>query len=642
MVRRVAVLVPALLAVGLASGLAAPPAAAQLSPGALALPHAKLDGSRHCLECHRTGQGVDRGLCLKCHTALAARLASGQGLHARAGYERCERCHSEHNGASFQLVFWGGAGRAAFDHRDSGFALVGKHATLACERCHEAKRVSSAVRAREPELDPARTFFGLGTGCVDCHADPHRGQLAPAPCTDCHSQTEWKPAAGFDHSRTRYALTGAHVKTPCLKCHRQEGGAAAAAGDHSRPSPAGTAPAVLVLSQFRGAPLPACARCHEDVHRGKLGADCARCHDTASFRQVQTAGFDHDRTAYPLRGKHRLVACARCHPPGAGMRVARFDRCESCHVDPHLGQLVKAGGRDGCATCHRVEGFAPALYGPEQHAKSTFPLHDAHLAVPCVGCHRAVDRAVLAGAGRSAASRIAPSGATLPNAASTAARGAHVVQYRFAATGCRDCHRDPHGGQLDRYAGSTGCPACHTEVTWRQVKFDHEKSSYPLRGKHRDVACSRCHPRTANAATTVARLSPTGPPAGSPTGSRGAKGGGATLPTAPAAAMLRLTGLAKDCAGCHRDPHVGQLVRGAAGTVCERCHVVESFTQLTFDHQRDSIYALDGAHRGVPCAGCHPSAGEGAQRVVQYKPLPTTCEGCHRNDGRAKAGAKTR
>lgn len=564
-----------LVAIGLAW---AAPATAQISPGPLSRAHQKLEGNSQCLQCHRSGKGVDRVLCLKCHVALGQRIAARQGLHARAEYAACEHCHSEHNGAAFELVFWGSARRSGFDHKETGFPLVGKHAGLECEKCHRADKVSTAVRTSEPTLDASHTFLGLGKACTDCHADPHRGQLAPAACTDCHSQEGWKPAAGFDHARTRYELTGAHAKAPCLKCHVQQPGAGAEKA--------------LVLSQFKGTALPACVRCHADAHRGKLGTDCAHCHDTSSFKSAQTAGFDHERTAYPLRGRHRPVACAKCHTTGRETRVAGFERCETCHVDAHLGQLAKAGGSGGCSSCHNVDGFAPALYGPDQHGKSAFALHGAHLAVPCVGCHR----------------KVAPG--ELPRGFMRAATAGAVTQFKFATAACRDCHKDPHGGQFDRYAKGNGCAACHDDESWRGVRFDHEQSAYPLRGKHREVACALCHPRTAErpAAGTVG---------------------------------LKLSGLAKDCAGCHRDAHAGQLAKGNV-TACERCHVVEDFHKVSFDHQHDATYQLDGAHIKVACAGCHPTERVGDLAVVRYKPLPHTCDGCHKNDNKASARSAIR
>jgi hypothetical protein len=540
--------------------------AAQISPGPLARSHERLEGSRACLQCHRSNRGVDPQLCLKCHAALARRIAAGKGFHAQPSQTRCERCHADHNGVDFALIYWGQQGKAAFDHRATGYALQGKHAGLECAKCHTVERVPPDLRTPQAGVAATRTYLGLSTACVDCHADPHRGALSASACTSCHSETAWKPASGFDHARTRYPLTGKHSSTPCLKCHVQETGA----GDTS-----------VLLGQFKDSPRPACARCHEDVHRGKLGADCERCHGTSNFRdtgsfRAANGTFDHERTAYPLRGLHRPVACERCHTPGRSLRIAAFERCTTCHSDTHRRQLDSAASGAGCATCHSVDGFKPAAYGAVEHAKSRFALRESHLAVPCSGCHKAVASSLLA-------------------RGFTSSHPTPVTKFRFDSMACRDCHRDPHEGQLDRYAGTSGCAACHGDGSWREVRFDHDRSNYPLQGRHKEVACERCHPRAAKPAT-----------------------------------LTRLTGLPKDCAGCHQDPHAGQFSR-LGSTACERCHNIDEFKKTNFNHAKDSTYILDGAHVRVPCAGCHRTDWVEGRAVVRYKPVPHACTDCHKS-----------
>lgn len=546
----------ALAGLALAAGLAAAPASAQLSPGPLSAPHATLEGNRNCLKCHEAGKGVSARLCLDCHAALADRVAAGRGAHAGEEYRVCERCHSEHNGREFELVRFTG-GEAAFDHARAGWPLVGKHARAACRDCHRPERVGPGLAAREPGKDLARTFLGLATDCASCHQDPHGGTLR-ASCGACHGQESWKGAPGFDHSKTRYPLDAAHARVACLDCHRQGEPAAK----------------TLVFAQFQGRALPGCAECHADPHRGRLGADCAACHSIASFRaSTPAAAFSHERTAYPLRGRHRDVACAKCHTPGRELRIPGYERCETCHRDTHAGQLARVEGRSECADCHGVEGWSPARYGAEEHARARLPLAGAHRAVPCVACHGEV-------AARDLAAPFRRAGAP------------RTRKFRFEGVACEDCHRDPHGGTLDRYAGAEGCAACHGESEWRSVRFDHARTRYPLAGRHAAVACAGCHPRAA-------------------------------------ATALRFDGRPLDCAGCHRDPHGGQLARAGA-TDCARCHDLDGFRPARgFDHARDSRYALDGRHAGVPCAGCHPVERAAEAAVVLYKPRPLDCGGCH-------------
>lgn len=546
--------------VGCLAALAATTAAAQLSPGPLSAPHAQLEGNRSCLQCHEAGRGVAPRLCLDCHRALGDRIAAGRGPHAEAALQRCERCHSEHNGREFELIRFEG-GERAFGHQRAGWKLAGRHARIGCRDCHRADRVAPALVAREPDKDRARTFLGLTTDCVSCHRDPHGGALRPT-CGECHGEESFKGAPGFDHARTRWPLDASHARVACLDCHRQSEAAAAS----------------LVFTQFAARELPACADCHDDPHRGRLGADCASCHPAGrSFRAAPVdAGFDHERTAYPLRGRHRNLACATCHTAGRELRIAGFARCETCHRDVHAGQLARVPGKSACADCHDVAGWAPARFGREEHARSRLPLEGAHRAVPCVACHGTARPAELPAAFRRAA-------------------GAGTRRFRFDAVACRECHRDPHAGTLDRFATADeagSCASCHGESDWRVLRFDHARTRYPLAGRHVAVACVRCHPR--------------------------AEGD-----------VLRFDGRPLDCAGCHRDAHAAQLAIDGR-TACDRCHGLDGFRPAPgFDHARDSRYPLDGRHAAVPCAGCHPTATIAGAAVVRYKPRPLDCDGCH-------------
>lgn len=543
-----------LLALGAASA-----AFGQLSPGPLSSPHARLEGSGNCLSCHRAGKGVDPALCFSCHGALADRVASDRGLHADPAFARCERCHSEHNGEQFELVHFP-EGQDRFDHQRTGWRLEGAHARVACRQCHTAERVAPAVRRREPQLDPSRTFLGLATTCASCHADPHEGTMKAGSCADCHSQTSWREPRGIDHDATRFPLTGAHARTACADCHRPPTG-------QER---------TLVFGQFSGRPLPTCASCHADPHRGRLGADCASCHGTDSFdgrlRGGGPPGFDHDRTGWPLAGRHRAVACQSCH--SGGLRIAAADRCETCHRDPHLGQLRRTGtGPTSCVSCHSVEGFLPARFDASDHAASDFPLVGAHLAVPCPACHGSVPASQLPVAFRRASN-------------------APVRAFRIEASTCTACHLDPHRGAFDTRAGAAGCRHCHDADAWSPARFDHAATRFPLEGAHQRVACGACHPDDASG-------------------------------------RAQLTGRPLTCDGCHGDPHAGQFATGGA-TACATCHSTNAFRPLTgFDHARDSRFPLDGRHATVACASCHPTETVGGTSFVRWKPRPLDCAGCH-------------
>jgi hypothetical protein len=214
----------------------------------------------------------------------------------------------------------------------------------------------------------------------------------------------------------------------------------------------------------------------------------------------------------------------------------------------------------------------------ERHQAARFPLEGAHLAVACDACHRPVKPTEVRPA-RSAPVRAA----------------AAVARFRFASMSCRDCHADPHGGEMKRHAGQGGCEACHGLESWR-AKFDHARTSFPLVAGHASVKCTGCH-------TTPAK--------------------------GVAKGRVSFAGLTTGCASCHQDPHRGQFMRSGAAPLCESCHASSDLRAARFDHRRDSAFPLEGAHARTPCASCHPRERQGDVAFVRYKPVATACKVCH-------------
>ena len=539
-----------------AAAIAGPPAAAQISPGELSQAHAALEGTAGCSKCHSPAQGVDAELCLDCHTVLRRRIDAGAGLHSRPDYRSCRSCHIEHHGWQFDLVWWGEGGETAFDHRLTGEPLEGAHAALECRACHRAKNLVEPARLRAAGKDLDRTFLGLAPACLSCHADEHREQFEAGSCRSCHRLDAWRPAALFDHDRSSFPLTGRHRDVTCGSCHP---GTGAGGGD----------PTV----RYRGLAASSCADCHRDPHRGRLGGECRTCHVTGGWERVDRTRFDHDRTRFPLRGRHRSASCDGCHR-GGSLRTAGFERCDSCHADVHLGQFRRRADGGDCSACHDSAGFQPARFTVEDHQRTSYPLVGSHRAVPCIDCHRPVPAAVL-------------SPGTPPPAGSPAAE---VRRFRFASSDCLACHQDPHAGDAAPYLGSEGCLACHRISTWKEVAFDHSRTGWVLEGRHRELGCPACH-----ATAESERV------------------------------LVRLKGLSTACASCHRDPHLAQF--GAAG--CTDCHHAGNWKAAGFDHDRDARFRLEGAHRRVECAGCHPLQQRDGVLFVRYKPLGLACSDCH-------------
>lgn len=557
--------------------LSALSARAQISPGKLSAAHEKLEGLTNCTSCHKLGEAVLNEKCLECHTAIGARIDQGAGYHASSEVsgKQCAACHSEHHGRDYDLVYWP-EGRDQFDHALTGFELKGKHADQKCDACHKAAFIRKDRLNGDETVALDHTQLGLSTACTSCHVDEHRDQLTD-DCLACHTMEGWTPASGFDHAKARYPLTGKHTDVSCEKCHPwKEAPPPSFEGMVQKKERVGR------YEQFSGVEFASCASCHEDVHKGRFGQDCQRCHTTASFKTVESTAFNHDNTGFPLRGKHTNVECKQCHTTGVMTDPLKHDRCADCHTDQHRGQF--AGREDGgaCESCHTVQGWIPATYGLDQHAKSDYPLTGSHLAVPCNLCHVQIE----------------------------AQGGETYARFTFDSTRCQVCHEDPHRGQLNLWIDKGGCEYCHSTDTWHKTSFDHSLAAFPLEGKHREVLCLKCH----------------------------------TIQTDSGGQVMWMKPLKKTCAGCHEDEHDGQFLRADQGeteTECQRCHTPEGWKKLDFDHNRDSRFVLDGAHIKVACGECHkPEERPDGKTVVVYKPLGMECADCHGGNVPALKGAK--
>ncbi len=527
------------------------PVMGQISPGRLHRSHAFLEGVENCTKCHEPDRTQLAERCLACHASIKERLQNGKGLHGTGKYRECQTCHVEHQGRDFDLIYWEN-GRDKFDHERTGYGLEGKHTTLKCNECHQPKFIGKLALGPDERVDRARTFLGLDTACASCHPDEHRGQLGVA-CQSCHVQQAWKPATGFDHRKTAFFLLGKHATVPCIKCHRMATGQPID-GDAQYPL-------------FKPVSHASCTDCHTDPHKGKLGQSCRNCHNETGWRVTDEANFDHNRTRYPLEGRHASVACGKCHSPGRPKSGLRFAACLDCHSDFHKGQFANRLSKGACEECHTVAGFRPARFDMAQHDETQSPLRGSHRAVPCSACHLRTTQS--------------PSREFL---------------FKFASRECQACHADPHRGEVKRLVEEAGCRSCHNEESWRTVVFDHNRTEFALAGRHAFVACVKCHR-------------------------------GSTNDSQPRVVVFR--GAAKTCDGCHSDVHRAQFVSTGGSTDCSSCHTSQNWKAEQFDHVVNARFALDGAHRGVPCQKCHPTVTAGDDHYVKYKPVDVACVSCH-------------
>ena len=564
----------------------------QISPGPLARAHRQLEGATNCAQCHGLKGEPMTGRCLACHREIGWMLDRNRGYHARearATRKECAQCHPDHAGVGFQLIEWPGGARERFDHGKAGWALDGRHAESRCESCHATTyRVSPSARLSERRSNAG--WVGLETTCASCHGedDAHRNDLG-RQCADCHDSRSWDRAPGFDHDKSVYPLTGRHADVACAKCHE------------TPRLPVRTNEKGERVGTFKPVPYRECSSCHADPHKGALSAKCGSCHVTRGFGVIDKSDFDHQVTKYPLRGRHASVKCESCHGAGLANRTPAFGTCASCHADVHRGEATLAGAKVDCASCHSVGGFTPSTFTVAQHRQTRYPLDGRHATVSCSQCHTPA----------------APGGAR-------GAMGRPVARVHPAAATCTSCHADAHGGELAARADKGTCEACHTTAGFAPSVFGasaHASLRVTLAGRHGQVACAACH----------------GP----------VRTGLSPLP-APASRRAKLTLALRDtgCASCHVDPHAGRFAAGGAWPVdgtCGACHDATAWRPATMTlalHARAG-YALEGAHRAVPCVACHDEfrarpaastllqASRGVARLPFNAERPANCGSCH-------------
>ncbi|MBP6628405.1 MAG: hypothetical protein KA297_03185 [Kofleriaceae bacterium] len=272
--------------------------------------------------------------------------------------------------------------------------------------------------------------------------------------------------------------------------------------------------------------------------------------------------------------------CGACHEADNSITSAK---CLGCHDHQDLrGRIAKGEGLHvsvkvkgvACKLCHQdhrgrkfdLMGWR-ALGGMKafDHDLAGWPLRGKHAASDCADCHKTVNKQGLR-------------------------------TFLGTEPTCGACHQkeQPHG---DIRKTHQRCERCHGEAAWKPQRspldFDHDdkaQAAMPLEGTHEDVACAKCHPKSA----------------------------------------FRLPKYDGSCGLCHESPHDGQLF---STKKCQLCHspAFRSLDEVRFDHRKDAGYALQGKHAELPCEQCHRKS------LGKRKPTPG-CEKCHADDN--KHGAR--
>jgi hypothetical protein len=280
--------------------------------------HSSKNPDHDCLSCHSTGFSGTPNMCEDCH--IQDYQATSDPDHEVFGFPRnCEVCHNEN--------LWQGT---SFDHlTESGFALNGAHGTILCISCHVNNQVS-----------------GLPRDCFGCHEadynsvdDPNHAQAQFSfDCLECHTEQSWTPAT-FDHSKTSFPLTGAHLGISCTDCH--------------------------INGQYTGLPID-CFSCHENDYNGTADPNhssagfpvqCEDCHNTNNWDETT---WDHDAQYFPIyTGRHSEA----------------WDNCVECHVNP------ADYGSFECILCHEHSDQADLA---DKHKEEQDYEYDSQA---CYSCH---------------------------------------------------------------------------------------------------------------------------------------------------------------------------------------------------------------------------------------------------------------
>lgn len=539
------------------------------------------------------------------------------------------------------ITAYGLAAQYGFEHLKNQFLdLVNTHGTAAimpdklsmahskdsrtkdCFICHELFSSPASERCLECHSKVGESItgkFGLHAfvegECRICHAE-HQGESADL--------RDLQPEL-FNHNVSRFPLEGAHIRVKCEKCHLVQ-----------------TSPDGSKSMKYMGLAFQQCTDCHQNIHSDPKATDCLRCH-TMNGWDLPHLVFNHERDSiFPLNGKHVQTDCMKCHGPntsGGGPRLFGIGtQCVNCHEDPHHGQFEK-----GCDACHSEKGWNEPWVADPHGRNSEFPLVGQHATLECTKCHKLPE-----GETRLAAAQFV----SLPDKCAGCHQDPHKGGFgidcerchsetdwkgrstieghgpgtRFPLTGkhinlscdkchkvtakgnrmvvsrakplpvsCEGCHKDPHRGQFKQE-----CTECHSTDGWKGrwlVDPHGRNSSFPLRGKHAEVNCESCHPIPRDGKLLAA---------------------------------ARFHDTPKNCEGCHRDPHHGEM-----SATCSTCHSEQGWkgTNLKFSHNEHSIFKLDNTHKSLQCSFCH-----GTGDKTRYRPLPTTCEGCHQDISRQFKG----
>lgn len=312
-----------------------------------------------------------------------------------------------------------------------------------------------------------------------------------------------------------------------------------------------------------------CSSCHKLFSRSAQKNLCIECHEDVGDDISNEAGF-HGRFA-----DARMNQCAACHTDheGRGADIVGLNESTFDHLFTDfelLGKHLDAL----CVDCHEPSAKYSDAPGTCIDCHQEDDVHKDSLGSACVDCHN-------------------------PTGWEDAEFDHDVTGYPLIGhhieTTCLDCHEDPTylGAPTDCYTchkaddahdGRSGnaCGNCHSPIDWDDTSFDHGRDTeFRLEGSHGELSCNDCHGED------------------------------------PFADEMDRT-----CVACHLedDNHEGHN-----GRECDSCHAAVKWEDITFDHDRDTDYLLNGAHETIACNDCH------VEPIFETE-LQSVCIACHLDD----------
>ncbi len=412
--------------------------------------------------------------------------------------------------------------------------------------------------------------------------------LSPGDLSSAHSRYE-----GIKNCFKCHAIDQGLVDTNCLKCHTEiQKRITDKKGFHGK----------IVQQQ--------CFKCHTE-HKG-----------LEFYIMPIKEKFDHKKLDFDLPGVHEKLSCNRCHFQNrtdveTGQKTNSFTyldytshECLSCHADYHEPKAEVDNKWASCEKCHTFSNFRDLKKNPQfDHDKDTaFKLEGAHKDVTCFKCHDNGRWKPIASNScltcHADVHRKAFGDDCLKchtqdsfkvkvfdhNKTQFKLEGAHTKVSCESCHGdksltkkiekfqsCRDCHADPHRGQF----GDRDCIQCHSAKTFTKGTFDHNTTNFELIGAH-NTTCERCH-KSDNYQLQY-----------------------------------------KQCIDCHREIHQrGFRKNKEYAQSCDRCHSQYDWRDLSFDHDKDTDFKLEGSHKYLSCDECH--------KANEYIDDRRKCIDCHKD-----------